>query len=199
MYSLFRKLPPPRNHRLVGEGLSHHSDPEARVALPGPVYDSLVSLDIYLWDEQIHCTLGSTERRGILDDFPVLDDAVPFEIFFRSVVAQTSVDKTTDHFGRVNLSANQIPTAHSDANLIGYRWLSQKTIKGQLFPNSPTKIHPTLLPITTPLQTFQLSKTTSTLPEPDIRHNKQSNWSRGLFISPDTPSNHAPGQDGRLS
>jgi len=107
-HSVFHKLSPEITdmiYHLVGEGhaLSRHSDPEKRVALPGPVYDSLVAFDIYLYDEQIQCTLGSTERygalwryrragRGIFDDFPVLDALpptddepfachVPFEIF----------------------------------------------------------------------------------------------------------------------
>lgn len=91
--SMFRKLPfelIDMIYHLVGEGyiLSRHNNPEKRVALPGPVYDSLVSFDTYLWGELIHCTLGSVELygalrryrragRGILDDFPVLDMLPP--------------------------------------------------------------------------------------------------------------------------
>lgn len=93
--STFRKLPSEITdmiYHLVGEGhiatISRHSDPERRIVLPAPVYDSLVSLDAYLWDEQVHCTLSSTERygalrryrragRGIFDDFPVLDVLPP--------------------------------------------------------------------------------------------------------------------------
>ena len=91
-HSVFRKLPPEITdmiYHLVGEGhtLSHPSDPEKRVALPGPVYDSLVSLDIYLWDEQIHCTSASTDRYGALRRYRrtgcyFLDDVLPCHVPF---------------------------------------------------------------------------------------------------------------------
>ena len=80
---------------------------------------------------------------------------------------------------RVNLSANQIPTGHSDDNLIGTcGWV--KNYKRALFSNSPTKILIISLsfPEYTPTRAFSSDLSPST---------KKATWLASL-ISPDSVS-----------
>lgn len=88
---MFYILPPELTDRIyhfVGEGHISAHDIDTRVPLPAPVYDSLSSFDLYIWEQQISCTLSSNKLDGFLgryrrmgrnsfhDDFPVLD-AIP--------------------------------------------------------------------------------------------------------------------------